>query len=119
MLNLGGAYFKNKAYSSLIESGDIRLVQDFELKDDTISLYEFYKWTQGFDKMNNESYLRFYYPYMVEHMDLIQGSTQDPEIYFNKKFNNSLGVYRYQLAARLNKYKETLSKIDTFLEDHS
>ena len=53
---------------------------------------------------------------MVENFDLIKASLQEDEVYKEKKFKNIISGYFYILGAKLNQNKETLGKIDEFLE---
>ncbi|MEP2937573.1 MAG: DUF6090 family protein [Gilvibacter sp.] len=117
-LNYSGVYLKDNAYNSLIQSGDIRLVNDFELKNDIINLYEYYKWTQSFDLINGEVFAGYFLPYVMNEFDMFQLQTQDASIYTDQRFKNALGSMSYQMNARLAKYKETKTIIETFLRAH-
>ena len=124
MLTLGqmdytAVYLKSNAYNSLIQSGDIRLIEDFELKNSIINLYEYYNWTQGFDRVNGEVFTGYLLPYVMTEFDLFQLTTQDATVYTNKRFKNALGTMSYQMNARLAKYLETKAEIEAFLEKFS
>jgi len=41
---------------------------------------------------------------------------QSEEIYFSKKFRNSVATYRYTLKNKIDKYYDCLAEIDEFLE---
>jgi ribosomal protein S17E len=116
ILSINPLYIKKNAYSSLKESGDIRFIKDFDLKNEIILLYEYYSWAEGVDKVTMNTYQDYYYPYMVKNLDLMQGEVQTLENYTNKEFKNIVAGYRYTLAMRLKQNKETLSKINAFLE---
>lgn len=116
MLQLEPNYIKKNAYNSLIQTGDIRFIDDFNLKNDIVNLYEYYTWTDGVDEMTRQSFLDLYYPYVVDNLDLMGGKTQDAEIYTNKRFKNILSVYKFTLKARLRKFEETQTIIKNFLE---
>ena len=118
MMNLNNNYLKKNAYQTFVESGDIRFVEDFNLKNNVISLYEFYKYAEGMDEMTRNSYVQFFYPYMVENMDLYRASLQDKKVYTNKEYKNILSVYQYTLKARLGVHKQTLAKMEEFLSEY-
>ncbi|QNJ97691.1 hypothetical protein [Constantimarinum furrinae] len=119
MLNLPITYIKRNSYNSFIESGDIRLVSNFELKEDIIRLYEYYTWAEGLDKITAESYNDHFLQYLMDHLDLVSTKTQDRSVYESKKFKNTLAVYNYQLRSRLMKYEELRGMIDEFLTTYN
>jgi signal peptidase I len=117
LLELGVVYTRKNAYNSLIESGDIKLIQDFQLKNEIIKLYEYYKWVDGYEQISLDNYNKVFYPYLIDNLDLIDGSLQNEQIYFSKKFKNSVATYRYSMKNKLGKYHECLSVIEDFLEE--
>lgn len=119
MLNLPITYIKRNSYNSFIESGDIRLVSNFELKEDIIRLYEYYTWAEGLDKITAESYNDHFLQYLMDHLDLVSTKTQDRSVYESKKFKNTLAVYNYQLRSRLMKYEELRGMINEFLTTYN
>jgi ribosomal protein S17E len=115
MLNLPITYIKRNSYNSLVESGDIRLVSNFELKEDVIQLYEFYSWAEGIDKVTAQTYNDYFLQYLIENLDLVTTKTQERSVYESKKFRNSLAVYSYHLRSRLAKYEELQEMNNEFL----
>ncbi|GAB5524926.1 MAG: hypothetical protein Roseis2KO_27980 [Roseivirga sp.] len=115
-LNFEGAYIQKNAYLTLTESGDIRFLNDFELKSKTVLLYEFYEWMASIEQIGFVAMSEDYYPYMKEHFDMVNATVQDRELYFTKKFANALALYRYALIERLKKYKECKEQIRQYLE---
>ncbi|MDC7996562.1 DUF6090 family protein [Gilvibacter sediminis] len=111
-------YIKRNAYQSLIQSGDVRLIDDFELKNDIINLYEYYNWTEFYDEVNGEVFTAYFLPYVMKEFDLFQLRTQEPEVYTDQRFKNALGTMSYQFTARLEKYRETQERIRAFLEKY-
>ncbi|WP_435579391.1 hypothetical protein [Gilvibacter sp.] len=118
-LDFVSVYLKRNAYESLIQSGDVRFIKDFELKNDIINLYEYFRWTDAYDEINLEVFSSYYLPYVMSEFDLFQLSTQSPETYKDPRFKNALGTMNYQSAARMEKYKETQAKISAFLDKYA
>lgn len=118
-LDFVAVYIKKNAYESLIQSGDVRLINDFELKNDIINLYEYFRWAEAYDDINGEVFTGYYLPYVMTQFDLFQLSTRSPEVYTDQRFKNALGTMSYQYAGRLEKYKETRQMIENFIEKHS
>lgn len=116
ILNLGGVYLKKNAYRSLTESGDIRFIHDFQLKNEIVNLYEFYEWVAGIDKVTTEFYLKEYYPFVMEYLDLIQAQPQPIETYRAKRYKNILATYKYHIVQRIQKYKDCESEMIEFLD---
>lgn len=117
MLNISGAYIRKNAYNSLITSGDIRFMDDFELKSRTIGLYEFYTWTATFEKIELDNYKISYLPYLKEHFDFVRNEVQAPEVYFDKVFINVLASYQYTLQNTLRRYRDCLAHMEEYLEE--
>lgn len=116
LLNIGGLYLKKNAYRSLTESGDIRFIHDFQLKNEIVNLYEYYEWVKGIDQLHVEMYNKSYFPYLLENLDLVQGQVQKPEVYRSKGYQNILSSYRFFLINRIQKYKDCQKEIDDFLD---
>ena len=117
VLNLGGTYFRKNAFQNLIESGDIRFIEDFKTKQRIINLYEYYKWVESFDEISRTLYMEDYYPYIRNHFDLLSGTPQDESVYQNKLFKNIVGAYRRTSANRLQKYRDCQDEIQEFLRE--
>jgi len=84
LLNLGGSYIRKNAYKNLIESGDIRFIDEFKVKQRIINLYEYYKWVELFDEISLDLHQQDYYPYLRNNFDLVSGQRQDGKIYQTK-----------------------------------
>ncbi len=119
ILSINITYFKTNAYSSLIETGDIRFINDFNTKNDIIQLYEYYNWAKGVEEVSLDSYSKYYYPYVLENLDLLEGKPQQLEVYSNKEFLNIVSSYRYMMASNLTRQEETLTQIEKFLENYN
>lgn len=119
LLNLGQCYINKNAFNNLIQSGDIRYIKNFKHKTEVIALYEYYKWVEAMDKINLDSYIKNYQPYVMEHLNLSNNRPVSREIYEARKFLNSLGSYRYTVDLRIKKYNECITRIQEFLETHN
>ncbi|MGB5941634.1 MAG: hypothetical protein WBG71_02020 [Leeuwenhoekiella sp.] len=119
LMNLPYSYIKRNAYNSLIQSGDIRLIKDFKVKDDIINLYEYYDWAEGMNKATEETYSNFLYPYVVKNLDLRMGTVQSQEVYQNKEFSNIISAYSYILKAGKLQHQESAQKMEDFLASYS
>lgn len=119
VLNLGGTYFRKNAFQNLVESGDIRFIEDFKTKQRIINLYEYYKWVETFDEISSTLYMQDYYPYLREHFDLVSGIPQEKSIYRTKLFRNIVGAYRRTSANRMQKYRDCQAEVEAFLQEQS
>ncbi len=116
LLNIGGVYIKKNAYRSLTESGDIRYIHDFKLKNEIVNLYEYYEWVRGIDDLHVNIYDKSYFPYILKNLDLVDGKVQAAEVYRAKDFKNILSSYRFFLVNRIQKYSDCQQEMAEFLE---
>lgn len=116
LLNIGGVYIKKNAYRSLTESGDIRYIHDFQLKNEIVNLYEYYGWVKGIDELHVNMYDKSYFPYILKNLDLVEGKMQSAEIYRSKDYKNILSSYSFFLINRIQKYKDCQQEMAEFLE---
>lgn len=118
LLNLSGVYMRRNAYASLVASGDIRLIKDFEVKKRIINLYEYYKWVELYNQMSYSDFGINFSPYLNKNFDLVNSKVQDESVYFSKVYLNSLANYRNTTNNKLKKYKECLEVVDKYLENN-
>ena len=116
LLNIGGVYIKKNAYRSLTESGDIRYIHDFKLKNEIVNLYEYYEWVKGIDQLHVNTYDKSYFPYILKNLDLVDGNVQAADVYRSKDFKNILSSYRFFLVNRIQKYEDCQQEMADFLE---
>ena len=116
LLSLGGVYIRKNAYQTLIETGDIRFMKNYEDKQRIVNLYEYYKWVESFNEISMNLYTSDYYPYLKNNFDLLEATIQNEEIYTSKEFKNILGAYYRTSQNRLQKYKDCLVEINTYLK---
>lgn len=118
LMNLEYLYLKKNAYNSMVTTGDIRFVENVDLQNDVISLYEYYVWAEGYDLMARNVFTDYYFPYMMNNVDMKGGKMQDLAVYQSKEFKNILSSYRYSILGRLERQKELEKNIDQFLEKY-
>lgn len=118
LLNLGGAHFRKNAFQHLSESGDIRFIKDFDVKQRIINLYEYYNRVEDFDEISRNLHLQDYFPYVKNNFDLITSQRQSDEIYQNKLFKNILASYKRTSENRIQKYRDCLIEIDNYLKSN-
>ncbi len=123
LLNLQNKELKEDAYSVLVQSGDIRFMNDFQRKRKIITLYE------SFDGINitNENVLKIYdnhfYPYLKSNFDLVnwdynstQNISNEPS-YYAGEFGNIISTYRFLLQTKIDSYEAIRDKISQFLDE--
>jgi len=118
LMSLDYLYIKKNAYNTLVATGDIRHIDNLELQNDVVSLYEYYSWAEGYDVMTRNVFTDYYYPYMMNNMDMLGGNVQPQETYNSKEFTNILGSYRYSIVGRLGKQQELEKRVEEFLEKY-
>ncbi len=116
LVNLGGVYIRKNAYSTLVETGDIKFMKDFESKKKITNLYEYYKWIESISKVTMDVYANDYYPYLRNNFDFYGDGIQPIEIYQSKVFRNILGTIEKVSEFEIQKYRDCLNEIDKYLE---
>jgi len=117
-LNLPYLYLQKNAYSSLKGSNDIRFINDFELQNDIIKLYENYAWTESTQTITFTNYSEGFFKYFGENFDLTQNKPQPKEKYITLKFKNIVASYKFSLDQRIRREKSNLKLVEEFLESY-
>lgn len=117
LLMLTPLYIKRNAYNSLIESGDVRYIKEFDQKQSVINLYEYYRWLESFNGTLMHLYQDRYYAYLMDYIDVNLSVVQPREVYYALPFKNAVDSYRYLLDRRRSKYKDCLVVIDQYLSE--
>ena len=115
LLNIGGVYFKKNAYSTMVQSGDIRFIKDLEKKQEIVGLYEYYKWVESIESLSLNDFNEDYYPYVKKHFDIVGGTIQSEEVYTGKEFKNILAAYSHLLGMKVRKYKDCKKEMEEYL----
>ena len=117
LLNVNVFYLNTSAFSTLKESGDIRLIQNFELKNQIVNLYEYYRAVKSLEEGDYNFRFNFLYPYALENLDLIDGTPQNIEHYDNQSLKNIVGSLKYIMTSRVERYQQALSFTRAFIEE--
>lgn len=112
---LSSAYLRRNAYLTLTETGDIRLISDYDLKAEIVDMYEYYNLVQFVDELASDQYIKYYYPYLQENFDLSGYRPSSLEVYRDLRFRNALGSYRYFLSRQIDVYNNCIERIGEFL----
>lgn len=108
-------YIRRNAYLSLLQSGDIQLIEQYQTTQDIINLYEYYKWVESLNQETYEIFLYDFFPFIEEHFSLTESTLQDRTIYQNQKFRNTLFLYRQSKENTLEKLDACLEEIEAYL----
>lgn len=117
-LNLGYLYIKKTAYNSLKNSNDIRFINDFQLQNDLVNLYENYTWTEGMQIQNFKGYDERFFNYFIENFDLTENNVQPLVKYKSLEFKNIIAAYKHAISQRITREKSNLNLINSFLETY-
>ncbi|XOV78047.1 MAG: DUF6090 family protein [Aestuariibacter sp.] len=115
LLAADSVYIKRNAYTSLMDSGDVRFIQDFSLKNEIVTLYEYYLWIKGLDEGDFKFKLEYFNPFAMRHFDLAEGTAQPLSTYTGKEMRNIVGSLRFILSIRIEKYKECQQKAEAMI----
>ena len=122
LLDLRNVDLTKNAYKVLVESGDIRYLDDYEIKRNIISLYEGFEKVEQINQSNQNLYDSHFYPYIKSNFDLVNWkevtikSKIEEELYYAQEFANTVSTYRFLLLAKKRIYKEKENKLKEYLE---
>lgn len=111
LLDVGGSYFNKNAFNTLAQTGDIRLIKDYDTKDKIINLYEFYKYVKGHDDVHLNFFQQDFFPFVLNNLDMSQRGETDLSIFRSRKFRNIMGTFNHMLNSRKEKYLECKKQI--------
>jgi len=109
------------SYRVLVESGDIRYLDDYDQKRRIITLYESFDDVQNINDSNQKLYDNHFYPYLKENFDLVNWakvkiqSKEEASAYYSNAFGNTISTYRYLLNTKMNTCKTELKMIEEYL----
>lgn len=118
LLNYGGVYIRKNAYTTLIESGDMRFFKRFEERKAIIDIYEYYNWVLLIEGLSSGSYADDIMSYFKANFDLVNQTVQPKKHYVNKQYLNALATYRMSIAQKIQKYDDCVKIMDSFMEKY-
>jgi hypothetical protein len=81
-------------YNSLVSSGDLNAMGNFEFKADLVKLYDGYEETASKERWLDDFISRFAMPFIYENLDLTTTTIPDPHLIRSSRFKNLvLGYY--------------------------
>lgn len=120
LLDMQNAVLNTSAYDVLLQSGDIRFLEDYDLKKEVISIYSSFENVQRINSSTQNLYDRHFYPYLKSNFDLLnwdkvvtEGKNEE-EMYYSKEYINTISTYQYLLISKrniYNKQKELISQL--------
>ncbi|MFY0592806.1 hypothetical protein [Roseivirga sp.] len=116
ILNYGGLYIRQNAYTSLVESGDMKYFKRFEERKAVVDLYEYYVWVQLIESLSSNSFSEDIIPYFKANFDLVNQTVQPRSSYDNKQYLNALATYRMSIAQKITKYADCEKIIAGFIK---
>ncbi|MEM6802823.1 MAG: hypothetical protein AAF696_15545, partial [Bacteroidota bacterium] len=125
LLDLQNVSLKEDAFSVLVQSGDIRFMEDFEEKRKIISLYESFSSPRKANLNIQNLYDKHFYPYLKENFDLVNWNylrfeeEKDKAAYYAGEFGNTISTYRFLLVAKIRAYQDCQENIKTLLTELS
>lgn len=104
------------SYKSMMESGDIRLIENLKVREAMLSL----EMTYGGLKVEEDIYLEFVKntltKYLSDNFDLLNGKPLNPEFFKLPSYANIVVMSNGLNQARLEKYREAVDKAQKTLE---
>ncbi len=99
-------------YESLKSSGKLELIEDFEIRNKVVDLYEqHYRGTNEYDISINEHIRDFIKPYYMEHIRFNSGQSVSPDFLYKNEFRNMIFAYRYLFIAKDNFYRQVSTNV--------
>lgn len=98
-------FLQDATYASIISTGKLDLIRDYELRDNILKYYQSVKSMQFVEGLYNHYLNTLLFPYIYDHMDFLTGETYhfDPN---GREFRNVSMVYYVMVDARVNQMKE-------------
>lgn len=112
LINVVPNYTFKNAFQTLSQTGDIRLIDDFDLKEDIVGLYEYYKYIEVVDKVHLDFYNTYFYPFLMENIHFNTQKAENPAIFKTTQYKNMIGSYSHYLRTR----KEVYDKVSLYMD---
>lgn len=123
LLDIRNIKLSKNAYNVLEASGDIRYINNYNMKSKIISLYQGYGEVDAVNTSLLNLYDTHFYPYIKSNFDLVNwdrvdiNSKSEEDMYYTKEFANIVSTYRYLLNAKVRIYKDQANVIDKYLDN--
>lgn len=100
---------KMTTYISIVNSGNLSIMRDFELKEKLIHYYKSFEEIKLKEKISNDFIFNTAIPYMYKNVDLLNHKIIDPDIIRENDFKNIFLGY-FALSGQLLEAYETLKE---------
>ena len=115
-MNMSLPFTKTTAYNTFIQTGDIRYLQDFDVKSELITLYEFYDIARIYSDLMVENYDNGFFSHIKENLDIVGQEPQPLEAYTDRGFVNSIASIRYFVHNSIAMLEQDVERMEEFLE---
>lgn len=97
-------------FESLENSGDLSLIENFELKNKITETYNFYKTVKEIDDAHYTLAFNYWLPFFYENLDFM--NLNNSKMYFieTQKFKNLIIIYRASIFQQIARYDSALTK---------
>ena len=106
---------ENFTLTSMLQSGDIKLIESQEMKKELVRLqrkYDYIEWVQNnFLKALDENF----FPRMMQHIDMRTGAVVDSEFLYSIQNRNFIGFAISDTKSHTDEYKVAASQIEKLL----
>ena len=115
-MNMSLPFTKTTAYNTFIQTGDIRYLQDFDVKSELITLYEFYDIARIYSDLMVENYDNGFFSHIKENLDIVSQEPQALEAYTDRGFVNSIASIRYFVHNSIAMLEQDVERMEAFIE---
>lgn len=104
-------------YESLKSSGKMDLIEDFDLRNEIVELYEqYYRGTRQYDVSIDQHLRDFYKPFYMRNVTFIDAYQVRQDFLQNSEFRNIIFSYRYLFFGKTSFYDVVRVKLEETLE---
>lgn len=104
-------------YESMKASGKMDLVNDFELRNKLVELYEqYYRGTSQYDEALDQHLRDFIKPFFIKSIRYTSGTTVEGDFLQSPEFQNIIFSYRYLFEAKNDFYREVRKQVEEVKE---
>ena len=115
-MNMSLPFTKTTAYNTFIQTGDIRYLQDFDVKSELITLYEFYDIARIYSDLMVENYDNGFFSHIKENLDIVGQEPQALEAYTDRGFVNSIASIRYFVHNSIAMLEQDVERMEAFID---